>query len=230
MRSADFGTSRGSNPFAWQPSGGYGRGGQAADWMDPMKWYAALYGPLLESLGSMPGAGARGGRDARGWGRHRHEDECGCGHEPCWGCDEDACHCRCCVTGADLVVYARLGERRVIPVVVENTRRRDREVTVEIGEWTTRGGRPAGITSHIVGDTTFPLKPCEERQVVVLVDIRSGQGDHEPRGGLTDVDDCTVYYADLRLEGCTGRATRIAIAVLPRDCYPHPVPCGCSCC
>src|SRR5207249_1048242 len=43
--------------------------------------------------------------------------DCDCAHDPCCDdplcegeCHDDACHCQCCVTDADLLVQARLGE------------------------------------------------------------------------------------------------------------------------
>ena len=47
---------------------------------------------------------------------------------------------------------------------------------------------------------------------------------------LGDVDDCLVAVADLRLVGCDHRPLRIAVAILPRDCDPFRVSCGCTCC
>ena len=47
---------------------------------------------------------------------------------------------------------------------------------------------------------------------------------------LPDVDECTVLYADLRVEGCGIRPIRIALALLPRDCYAYEAECDCGCC
>jgi len=47
---------------------------------------------------------------------------------------------------------------------------------------------------------------------------------------LRDIDDCRVFYADLRVEGCEMRPVRIALALLPRDCAGFRVNCGCNCC
>ncbi len=59
--------------------------------------------------------------------------DCGCGR-----CGDD-CHCMCCVDGADLVVETRLGERRVVTLEVVNERRRERDITLELGAFTTQG-------------------------------------------------------------------------------------------
>jgi hypothetical protein len=45
-----------------------------------------------------------------------------------------------------------------------------------------------------------------------------------------DVDNCIVYYADLRVEGCEIRPVRIAVALLPRDCGDYRITCSCQCC
>src|SRR5690349_2949167 len=50
-------------------------------------------------------------------GRQRAKDSCWEG--------EDPCHCTCCISDADLIIYARLGERRVVPVTIENPRARE---------------------------------------------------------------------------------------------------------
>jgi hypothetical protein len=60
---------------------------------------------------------------------------CSCACD-CAPCQPDPCACRCCVTDADLVVEARVGERRVIPIVIENAWRRERDVELELSSWT----------------------------------------------------------------------------------------------
>ena len=55
-----------------------------------------------------------------------------------WGCPRcrrDDCRCRCCVGSADLLVRARVGERRIVPIVIENAWRRQREVELELSSW-----------------------------------------------------------------------------------------------
>jgi hypothetical protein len=169
---------------------------------------------------------------------HRHERDCGCGdhrerdcgcgdrHEPGCGCHQcgDDCHCFCCVTGADLVVEARLGELRVVTVEVVNERRRERDITLELGSFTTRGGGPSPVIGLIEGETTFQLGPCSEHLVTIVLEV--GTLREAPR----DVDDCLVAWADLKVEGCDVRPVRIAVAILPRDCGPYRVRCACGCC
>lgn len=179
--------------------------------------------------------------------RHRHHHGCGCDDDcGCHDCHHDDCHCECCVINADLVVNARLGERRVVPLTVENSRRREREVTLELSQFTSRGGKPAQVTGRLVPPTEFTLTACEEREVILVVDV-GGQGQDgvdvivkaettskakaaTDGGQVVDVDDCEVAYADLTVTGCDIRPLRIAVSALPRDCHAYPVDCGCGCC
>ena len=175
--------------------------------------------------------------------KHRHhghdqEHDCGCeGHrEPGCGCRDDRqrdcgcgrcgddCHCMCCVEGADLVVETRLGERRVVTLEVVNERRRERDITLELGAFTTRGGSPAPVAGAVDGATTFKLPPCSEHLVTVVIEVGTD------REGPRDVDDCLVAWSDLKVEGCDIRPVRIAVAILPRDCGAYRVRCACGCC
>jgi hypothetical protein len=152
--------------------------------------------------------------------RHHHDDDCGCA--------PDSCHCSCCIGDADLVVYARLGEQRVVPITIENSRRRERSIDLELSEWATHGGRSVDLQAAVDPAEPFELGPCQERAVMLLLDLPSrGQGEGE---GPSDVDDCTVAYADLRVKGCDMRPIRIAVALLPRDCATYVVDCHCGCC
>jgi hypothetical protein len=164
-------------------------------------------------------------------GRGRgHEFGCGCcgGHS---GCRSDDCHCQCCVGDhLDLVVYSRLGERRVVPVTLTNERRREREVSLELSDFTTKGGRtlPVTVAGAIVGASTFTLAPCEERAVIIEVASEAAQSEREQP---TDVDDCLVAVADLHVSGCDIRCPiGIGVVLLPRDCDTFHLSCGCGCC
>jgi hypothetical protein len=162
----------------------------------------------------------------------RRRAKCG---EPC-GHDDCNCHCTCCIGDVDLAVYTRAGERRVVPVRIENTRRREREVKLTVSDFTTRGGRAVPVNVSIAGAADFTLAPCAEQEATLLVDVsRAGDGDdkseeEKARGKLRDVDECLVALGDLRLEGCDVRPVRIAVAVVPRDCSPYEIDCGCACC
>ena len=85
---------------------------------------------FADTIGGMGGQGAMGLRGPYwGWqGRWQAPGVCGkCGGrgcEECWQpCERcDPCHCSCCVTDADLIIYSRLGERRVVEVECLATR------------------------------------------------------------------------------------------------------------
>jgi len=238
--------------------------------------YNAYYAPMLDNLTRMWGGSASpwtmpAGIGREGWpgmyGRpgtrtqkpgRRHDHDCGCDEGECDGCHDDNCHCRCCVHDADLVINARLGERRVVPLTIENPRRRERQIKLELGNWTTRAGSPADVKGRLLPTAEFTLGPCQEREVILLIeaDVRvspnqpPGAADRDPNQastGLTagvsvagatndnrrqvpDVEGCEVYYADLHIDGCDMRPMRIALVLLPRDCASHPIDCGCGCC
>ena len=151
---------------------------------------------------------------------HRDHDDCGCA--------ADSCHCSCCIGDADLVVYARLGEQRVVPITIENSRRRERTIDLELSEWATHGGNRLGIQAAVSPSEPFVLGPCQERAVTLL--LSTAPGDQDEGEGPPDVDDCKVAYADLRVKGCDVRPVRVAVALLPRDCATYVVDCHCGCC
>jgi hypothetical protein len=198
-----------------------------------------------------------------GWEKHHHrhrgDDDCGCGHHHhehghghecrCRECRRDDCHCRCCVVNADLVVHARLGERRIVPVTIENSRRREREIKLELSDFTSHSGKEEAVTGRLLSPAEFTLAACEEQDAVIGIEVGPAQrGDvtpvkpDKPRekpapaegrvsvDRLPDVDDCVVAYADLRIVGCDNRPVRIAVTTLPRDCHSYPVDCSSGCC
>ncbi|MBX3484893.1 hypothetical protein [Phenylobacterium sp.] len=175
------------------------------------------------------------------------QGDCGCPT-----CRPDPCACRCCVTDADLVVEARVGEQRVVPIILENPWRRERDIELELSSWTAIGGDIA-VRGEIATPTAFGLAPCGREEIVLLLRVTGGaavkeqtqaagkaaeKGPNERieaetvRGErrLPDVTRCEVAYADLRIKGCDMRSIRIAVAVLPRDCEAYTVDCGCACC
>lgn len=211
------------------------------------QWNEMLYGPMAENMTRMWSsflepwqAMMAAGRPSREHHKHKRYECDECGRYPCgcgkgYPCKRDDCACRCCIVEADLVVYARNGERRVVPFVVENPRRREREVRLELSGWTTRGGSDAPVTSGFLGPTQFTVPPCGEQATSLGVQVNVGGvdqpgGPDQPTQRFPDVDECTVFYADLRVVGCDIRPVRIALAVLPRDCSPYQIDCGCACC
>jgi hypothetical protein len=210
----------------------------------PSEWLAMMYAPFASQT-AWPTTQPSRHRPHR----HRHHD-CGCGrhhehhhehhgrHHGCAHCGPEPCECFCCLGDVDIAVYTRLGERRVVPITVENDRRREKEITLELSGWTTRGGN-VGPVQAAISPTKFTLAPCSEQVVTLLVDVQHAPetGDEKTRATdtasqerLPDVDSCQVVTADLRLVGCDHRSVRIAVAILPRDCDPFRVGCGCTCC
>ena len=193
------------------------------------------------------GGGAAPGTMTRGHGHGRSRD-CGC----------DDRHCECCVCDADVLVHARCGELRRIPLTFENESRRDRPVTLELGKFLSSSGRDLKWVAQL-SETQFTLRPCDEHTVTLLVGIRCDSDDKSSEGGsgetrdaedatvgvraLADnvsamvanqrfgsVDRCEVGYATIRAEGCLTRPIVVAVAVLPDDCDAYRHPCGCNCC
>lgn len=191
--------------------------------------------------------GAAAGTMARGQ-HHGRSRDCGC----------DERHCECCVCDADVLVHARCGELRRIPLTFENESRRDREVRLELGKFLSSGGRDLNWVAQL-SETQFTLRPCDEHTVTLLVGIRCDRDDEPSEGASGEtpasegpavgirrlaenmsamvanqrfgsVDRCEVGYATIRAEGCQTRPIVVAVAVLPDDCDAYRHPCGCTCC
>lgn len=148
----------------------------------------------------------------------------------CARCGPDSCQCKCCVADSDLVVEARVGERRVIPITIENHWRRDREIELEMSSWTTLSDG-ISVQGQIMTPTAFTLKPCGDERVILAIETNGESGKTDGnRIKIGDVKSCAVSYADLRIKGCDLRAVRIAVAVLPRDCDDYVINCQSACC
>jgi hypothetical protein len=181
--------------------------------------------------------GASAPAAGRAWDARAHRTrECGC------ECDD--CHCECCVCDADVLVHARCGEIRRIPVTFENDTRRERTVKLTLDPFATAGGRDLKWGVQI-SEPTFTLRACDEHTVTVAVQVTceafgGGTGGQDattqPNIAATNesrvgqVDRCEVAYATLRADGCLIRPVVIAVAVLPDDCDAYRRPCGCGCC
>jgi hypothetical protein len=175
--------------------------------------------------------------------RHRHprghddHDECGC-HD-----HGDDCHCSCCICDADAVEFTHCGERRLIPLLFENDTRRERDVKLELGAFSTASGRELGWQASF-SESQFKLPPCGRKTVMLSVFVdcakltgeagREGTPASTEGGDRTErqpsVDECKVGYATVRAEGCLVRPLVVAVAVLPDDCRAHKAGCGCGCC
>ena len=187
--------------------------------------------------------------------RHAHDHDHDHEHTSCdCGCDSDCKNaCRCCIPDADVVLHARAGEQRVIPFLLRNPWRRDREVTVAVGPWQVCDGGRLEVTSVIDAGESLTLQPCEKRVVRLKLLVRgicdnskdandSPAGDQKRKTGadtkgdvLTDrqldcdVESCASAYADVRFEGCA-RPQRVAVVVHPASCDANVLPCDCGCC
>lgn len=142
----------------------------------PADWWAMMY-PQYARTGASP-LNAAGQGAVR---QHRpHQVGCRCDEcDHCRHCKPESCECFCCIGDVDLVVYARVGETRVIPIVVENERRREKSVSVELSPWRSRGGSPAPVDTVSFEPKTFVLAPCAEREITVAARRRqlpSGHG------------------------------------------------------
>jgi hypothetical protein len=182
---------------------------------------------------------------------HQHHHDCGCDehhHRHDCGCDErhhhdHDCHCSCCIGEADAVEFVRCGERRLIPLLFENDTRRERDVTLELGAFSTRGGQQLGWQASF-SESAFKLPPCGRKTVMLDVAVECGQLIRQPQqpgqpdnaapndvvNRVPSVDECRVGYATVRAEGCLVRPLVVAVAVLPNDCGAHKAGCGCGCC
>jgi hypothetical protein len=148
--------------------------------------------------------------------------KCRADHRDCQ-CGDDDCHCRCCVSDCDLLVEARVGERRIVPITIENHWRRERDIELELSSWT-KLAADVSIEAKITTPAKFILKPCGEERVILAIEILDN------RDAATGVRHCATSYADLLVKGCDMRSIRLAVAILPRDCDEYVVDCACGCC
>lgn len=170
----------------------------------------------------------------------------------CKDCGSNECHCQCCICDADVVVHARCGEVRRIPVTFENDTRREKPVKLELEKFVTAGGRDLGWPTQL-SETELTLRPCGEHTIVVMVRVScdlfvrtaglataapaaaTANPNANPLAGIAvderfgSVDRCEVGYATLRAGGCLVRPIVIAVAVLPDDDDAYRHPCGCGC-
>jgi hypothetical protein len=212
----------------------------------PAEWWSMMYPTLAGSTrrqSHQRHSPHHHGRDCGCRGRD-HDHACGC-HDcapaPC-ECDDCKCHdcarapceCDCCIGDVDITVYTRVGEERVVPIMIENEWRRERSIKLELSKWTTRAGNPAPVETVQLEPTEFTLEPCGRKEVTLVIKVSAPapvKGEKaEPGEEHRDVDACLVVTSDLRLEGCEHRPVRIAAAILPRYCDPCRVACGCGCC
>src|SRR4051794_21489049 len=127
-----FGASRfgGGAGTRWLP--GFDPGEMMQSWNDAVSAWQTSWGDLIDRWpATMPQFPSLTPAAARRRSCPR------CGGEHCEPCGADDCHCDCCVNDADVIIEARVGERRVISVIVENDTRRPTEVKAELSAFTT---------------------------------------------------------------------------------------------
>ena len=227
-----------TTPSEWMDRmvAGWGSGYTDLMNMRPSEWMERMYGS--------------GMGQATGYRQHHqrhHHQGCTCGkHDrPCPRCGSPSCECFCCIGDVDLVVSTHVGEQRVIQLVIENERHREKEISLELSDWTLRSGKEAPVQTVLLEPKKFTLAACAEQDVTLIIRVGGnslsgridsaatnpdGEPDDKPRERIPDVDDCVVATADLRIVGCDHRPLRLAVAILPRDCDPYRVSCGCTCC
>jgi len=191
--------------------------------------------------------GVRGRTSGMPSHHHTHDSRSHRGHESC-GCQSCECESKecgnrrhCCVPDADVLLHARAGERRVVPFLLRNPWRREREVSLAIGPWQVCDGGRLEVQSSFNEGESLMLQPCEKRVVRLMVGLRAICDDgkelkktpdtkNDPRGGQSscDVESCVSTYADVRFEGCA-RPQRVGIVVHPAICDAVELPCGCGC-
>ena len=133
-----------------------------------------------------PGSGRRRGEAHGGCGcdrphghgpdpEHRHAHSHG--HGPDQGHDHGHDHhcrrgaCDCCVEDADLVVVTRLGESRIVPLVLHNEWRRERTVEVRVGDFTTGCHEDAlvRVAATVRPGGEITLAPCGRVEAAILL-------------------------------------------------------------
>ena len=168
------------------------------------------------------------------WGRSGGSSKvcgnCGCGKPQ----PQPDCHCQCCVGDADVLVYARLGETRVVPLLLENSWRRERQITATLSSFSSKGGKASPVTGKLLPPApSFTLAPCGQQTLVLVLSSSLEAAGDSPTSAQQatpiDVDDCSVSYANLELSGCDRRPLRVAVALLPRDCQALCIDCACAC-
>ncbi|HTY72216.1 MAG TPA: hypothetical protein VMI11_07285 [Actinomycetes bacterium] len=179
--------------------------------------------------GPAPGS-SRQRRDHAGRDHHRHHGGCaGCrdrGHGGCDGC-RDRCSCRGGCSDADVLVIARPGERRVVPLEIRNPRHRDVTVSVDVGPWTSCEGDEVAIEAVVQPSGELTVPACSSREVLLVLQVagKAGLPDEQRGAGLRC---CATLTSDIRINGC-GTTLRVAVDVLPLDCASIEVTC-CGCC
>ncbi len=191
------------------------------DFMDNTQ--ASLSQMVADSSSSMqrmwnPGSSA-GGTATSGRQRHKQrehgdcgcDDDCGCGGGSTHGC---TCHCECCVCDCDVLLHARCGEVRRIPLTFENDTRRDTPVTLTLEKFVTSGGRDLGWIAAL-SELKFTLHPCDEHTVSLAVRIVCKTDTQNPN--VSNAASFSDDTSNPNAGNVAGTASRSVSAVTGRD-------------
>lgn len=259
--------------YGWSPQTGRMEMMDLPDYLDSMRQgYDRAIQDLQQQFATVtqaylpaptrPGPGTRRGHQHPKHRRSDHE----CGDRDDHRCredsdcdDDDDCRCECCIGDADIVVYSRCGEVRVIPIALDNDTRKVREdVALDVSDVRSAGGRILPWDVSLLPEGRLNLEPCSTTHLQLVVRVHCedanipvvlkppegspGRGaKSQPasapaekvlpyRPAGKDVDSCEVGYVTIRVGGCLIRPVVVAIAVLPRDCGAYRAGCACAGC
>jgi len=128
--------------------------------------------------------------------------------------------------GADLVIYSRVGERRIVPLAIYNGRRYRRGIHIEMSDWKESSGWQGVAVSSALDRTELEIAPCSEEHVNLEITSSVATENNEP------CDDClcAVFHANLRFDGCNRSPVRIALVLLGNQCKAARLECDLPCC
>ena len=163
-----------------------------------------------------------------------HDYDCRCGHCHDRGCGHDYdCRCDCCIKDADYVVYARCFERRLVPIQIENDTRKVREdVTLEVSEVRSAGGRVLPWKVSVRPQSPITLPPCSTTEIDLLVEIDCDDSDdkpepRDPAEGRREEDDGLPAAGHGRLD--TAPRSSCAMSTTAKSATSRSVSVGASC-
>lgn len=113
----------------------------------------------------------------------------------------------------DLKLEARLGERRVLFLLVENNKNVPQQVTVQTNLiMDACGNTPDAIENILISPTTFVIPACQCQRLRIAIDV------------ATPFQDGMVYYVEIRLTGeCIDELVTLGIWVQPDHYADHYV-------
>ena len=91
-------------------------------------------------------------------------------HGECRGC-RGRCECNGCDADADVVLTARTGERRVVPIEVRNPTHRDVVVSIDPGPWTSCDGNQLAVRSAVRPEGDVTIAGCSSREFLLVVEV-----------------------------------------------------------